>query len=342
VKILHVHDVAFVASNLVSGLNEIGVEAKLYEIKKYSNPGAHILVNLFINFIFRIFEIFRFKSYINKNSFDVIHIHYGSFSYLAMFNNLPFYLHIHGTDVRENINHPILGLIIKLGIKKAIKVFYSTPDLYSLVNPYRKDAIFIPNPIDIELFKPKEKKINKGKYDIFVVSKIDKYKGYHEIIKSLELLLEQQPNLLILLYGFGNATSKEIINSVENFKEKREIMVLDPIPHSKVPYHLQKSKVILGQLGTGILTCSELEAMSCGKVVVCNFSYEGKYQIDPPIVYAENSKEAAEKISYLLKNDKLREMIGIQARKWAEKFADRRTLAKAILGIYLDDNHNIY
>lgn len=336
-KILHVHDIAFVASNFVSGLNEVGVDATLYEIRKFSNPRMPDFVSLVINYFLRFIELFRFRLFIKQNDFDIVHIHFGTFSYLATLNNIPFYLHVHGTDVRKFINYPFLGLIIKAGIKKAIRVFYSTPDLEALIDPYRIDAIFLPNPIDTEMFKSLEKNFYEEEFDVFVVSKIDKYKGYIEIIRTLEILWQMMPKMKVLLFGFGNAMSEELEKNINSLQKKRSLKVLNPIPHEKVPDFLTRSKVIFGQLGTGILTCSELEAMSCGKAVVCNFSYDGSYPECPPIVCAHDHIEAKDSIIYLLKNERIRNKIGEKARKWVEGYADRYIISKQILQMYTSD-----
>lgn len=332
-KVLHVHDVAFVASNLVAGLKNIGIDAYLYEIKKVTNTGIPKWVRQPLNFILKFLEIFRFKRFLNKHQFDIIHIHFGSFAYLALFNKVPYYLHIHGTDIREYIRRPILGFIIQQGLLRAEKVFFTTPDLESLILPYRMDAIFFPNPIDTDFFKPSGNLDNVVNHDIFVISKIDKYKGVKEFLKSIDLLWDEYADTKVLTFGFGNAL-EEAREFFEKHSGRTELKVIGAVSHKNMIKLINGSKLILGQLGTGILTCSELEAMACGKPVVCNFAFSGKYQNDPPIVFAKNSLEAKEKLVLLLADPSLAEATGKAGRVWINDYHKKETVAEMLISFY--------
>jgi glycosyltransferase involved in cell wall biosynthesis len=332
-KVLHVHDIAFVATNFVAGLRNIGVDASLYELRKVPKTGILKWLKNPINVIFKIYEIFRFKQFLNKNQFDIIHIHFGSFAYLALLNKVPYYLHIHGTDIREYIRRPLLGYLIQQGIHRAEKVFYTTPDLEVLIMPYRKDAIFFPNPIDTELFNPNSKLKFEDHHDVFVISKIDKYKGIKEILNSIDLLWDVYPNIKVRTFGFGNAMeeAREFFNKHSG---RPELKITGPVSHENMIRLINSSKLILGQLGTGILTCSELEAMACGKPVICNFSYPGIYQTDPPIVYARNSEEAKEKILLLITDPSLADVTGSLGRAWIEDYHNKETISKMLVTYY--------
>lgn len=334
-KVLHVHDVSNVARTLVDGLNENGVQADFYEFKNPRNQHSIKLLNIFITALLRFVEIFRFIHYVNKHTYDIIHIHFGSFVYLPLLARVPYYLHIHGTDVREYINWPILGFVIRKGIENAHKVLFSTPDLKTLIINYRADAIFFPNPVDTEKFQPAIMDSEDDLFDVFSISKIDRYKGVESIFNCIDLLINDKPHVKIGMFGFGNLTkaANELLN---NHNKDRNVHIVAKVLHDQMPCLINQSKVILGQMGTGILTCSELEAMACGKPVICNFKYEKFYKASPPIIYAENAYDAKNRIVEMLENFTLAQNIGELAREWVIHHFDKKVVAKKLLSIYQD------
>ena len=332
-KVLHVHDVAFVGSNLVAGLNEIGIPATFYEIR---NTNLHLTgwKKTLAIILFRLFEIFRFGCYVRKNPFNIIHIHFGTFAYLALWNRIPYFLHLHGSDVRSLIHHPFIGRIIRQGIKKAQTVFYSTPDLELLIKPYRPDALFFPNPIDLTKFKPPTDPPDSKL--VFNINKLDKFKGINVILDACELLLNADPDLHIRMFNFGNNLS-EAAAFLEKHNSNPRVHFIGRVPHEEMLNLLQNSSVVIGQMGTGILTVSELEAMACGKAVVCNFQYDHKYLSPPPICYAGTALDCKNQVYSLLNTQGKRMQIGEQACQWVLKNADRRFLASRLSEIY--QNH---
>lgn len=332
-RILHVQNIANVGQTLVSGLNEICETAELYEPIKYKKNIHPRILRKLIGLLIAVIELIRFSFYIRLNHFNIIHIHYGTMAYLALLNRIPFFLHIHGTDVREEIHDPIEGYFIKRGLENAEEVFFSTPDLEKIIKPFQSKAIFFPNPVDLEEFKPKPQAPNLDSIDVFSISKLDKYKGVNAIIDTISLLINHQKNITIMMFGFGNAIN-EISESFEKLRNSSMINIIGYIPHGEMMNYINKSKIILGQLGTGILTCSELEAMACAKPVVCNFSYGSMYQSEPPVVFAEDSEAAEKQIIELLNCPQKAIDIGNKARRWMEENFDKRLIARKLLGYY--------
>ena len=334
-KILHVHDVAFVASTLVSGLQEIGVDAELYEFLNFKKLHLPRILGLLVTLFLRFYEIFRLNRYLRKEKFDIVHVHYGSFAYLAFINRVPYFLHIHGTDVRTYIHWPILGNIIRHGINKARVVFYTTPDLKALVNPFRQDATFFPNSINTEIFKPIVGKNLTCDLTIFNINKLDRFKGVDQVLRGIELLWEQAPHVRVIMFEFGNAT-EEAREFLEKYRDNSRLSLISRVSHEKMVSLINETSLILGSMGTGILTCSELEAMACAKPVICKFKYSDMYPTPPPIYNAESPEEIRDHILHILNNPEQARQIGIEARQWIMKYYDNRIIAQKLLEIYRD------
>ena len=332
-KIVHVNDVASVGSNLVSGLCKIGINAKLYRLLNLGGKKYPKFLQLGISAILRVSEIFRFKQYIKKEEVNIIHIHYGTHAYLPLLFRVPFFLHIHGSDVRLHIHWPILGKIIRTGIEKAETVFYSTPDLKPLVEAIRPDAIFFPNPIDTEHFIPRVSNDPQNDPVIFNINKMDRFKGIEEILRSIELIWERYPKTTVKMFNFGNAM-KDAQGFLKRHEGDSRLILLPPVPHEEMISLIQGSTLIIGQLETRALTVSELEAMACCKPVICCVRHSADYPTPPPILNATTAEDIRDFANSLLKNPNQGTKLGMEARNWVVENLDTRVVAKKLMDVY--------
>jgi glycosyltransferase involved in cell wall biosynthesis len=229
-----------------------------------------------------------------------------------------------------------MGQIIKKGIKKAERIFYSTPDLYRIIKPIRSDAIFLPNPINTDIFSPIITLSENNQFDIFNISKLDKNKGIEIQFSIIENLLNQKQELVIAIFNFGNIAD-EYTDKLNEFSKSKRVSLFGKVQHSDMIDIINNSKIILGQMSIGSLGCSELEAMACGKPVVCHIADLEMYSTPPPVISVSNTSEAEERILELLRNPNLANEIGKKSRKWVEENHDYVTIAKKLLNYYQQD-----
>lgn len=332
-KIIHIVDIAHVGSNLVLGLNQLGANAQLFNIINLGNERLPKFIQPILTIAARILDIFRLSRRLHKENFDIVHVHYGTFVYLTLITKTPYFLHIHGTDVRKHIHWPLLGPIIKYGIRKAITVFYTTPDLKFMVEEIRPDAIYLPNPIDTNSFSPNFEQTNKVVPVLFNINKIDHFKGTKEILRSIELVWHIHPNVKVKMFNFGNAL-EEARDFIDKFKNDSRLSLIDPVPHREMITLIQSSTIILGQMETGALGVSELEAMACGKPIICKFCYSDEYIEKPPILNASSSEEILNHVIYLLNNPDIGIKLGNASRKWVVENFDLFVVTRKLLKVY--------
>jgi glycosyltransferase involved in cell wall biosynthesis len=133
-KVLHVHEIAYIPRFLVEELRKKGVEAEFAE----EVDAATI------------------------KGFDIVHGHYAlnkktikAFR-LARKLDVPFVLHYHGSDVRlltGTGRRPLpfhYDIISRHMRKRSVKVFLSTPDLIG----FAPEGEYVPNPVNLCVFKP--------------------------------------------------------------------------------------------------------------------------------------------------------------------------------------------
>ena len=140
-KILMLHDCAFVGYELTRELKKHGVTIK--HIQYHNKLGFSLKKG--VNIIKALIIIKKFKP-------DLIHANYlGLPSKMANFSGFPFLIHCHGSDVRKGLTKSQ-----KRDIKKAEAILYATPDLkYCLP----KTAIYLKTPVGPQFKNLKHERI---------------------------------------------------------------------------------------------------------------------------------------------------------------------------------------
>ncbi len=133
-KVLHVHNIAHIPEFIVNELRKKGVEADFVEDVRT----------------------------LDMSKYDIVHAHYAlNKATIRAFLKarklkIPFILHCHGSDLRlvsaqgrEDLP-AFHGAISRYIRKRSCKILLSTPDLIE----YEPDGEYIPNPVNIDKFKP--------------------------------------------------------------------------------------------------------------------------------------------------------------------------------------------
>ena len=124
-KVVMLHDCAYVGATLAKWLRKEGVEVEMMPLQ----------------------ALFRTTLALRAVDADIIHAHYARApAWAALLSGKRFVVHCHGDDIRHGYS-----LLTKLAFKKASLILHSTPDLQGLV----KGSIYLPNPVDTEHFKPR-------------------------------------------------------------------------------------------------------------------------------------------------------------------------------------------
>lgn len=316
--ILHVNDISNVGKAIVNGLRKNGIDAELIYLQKLKGLAWRDKVRTLIG------EIMCIRDKAKKAK--VVHIHYGFYGILGVIGSFPYILHCHGSDLNLNLKDPVLGPLTRLAIRKAKKVIYSTPDLMAKIILLRADAIFLPNPVDTKFFKPfSREKLNEIK--ILSISRLNKVKGIDTVFEAFKELKKVHPEIGIYSMGTGlEADHWRSSPYVDGFFEN--------IEHDKMPEFINQFDIIIGQMASGAMGVSELEAMACGKPVIVNFKYRGVYGKEPPVLYAETSQDIVKWLLKLRDNRPAISSLGQAARQWIILFHDTQRVITKLKSIY--------
>lgn len=334
-RVLHVNDCAGVASNLVLGLSKIGVYAELFQ-PTLGTYRARRTVKFSLPLI-RTLEAIRLRNYVKKHAFDIVHIHYARFAYMALVTGLSYVLHIHGGDLYVDLDRRGFRELTRLAIRKARKVYYATPDLKNILKDIRKDAIFLPNPINLNDFVPSDQVIEPRQPRVLSISKLDKRKGIERILAAIELILHAYPEVEVSIFNFGDE-SEGAQSFFKRHQKNPRIIAIPRVPHKDIASLINSATLVLGQQSQeiGALGVSELEAMACAKPVVCYFVYPEAYSSPPPVLLSRSPQEACNHMLNLLRDPAYCHSVGEKSRKWVSSYHDLHAIARNLMDHYLE------
>jgi len=225
------------------------------------------------------------------------------------------------------------NLIASKIIKMVDIITYSTPDLQEILSYIRNDAIFIPNFVDSSRFKP-AKAINglNSTPKILITSTFSYNKGGRVALKAMKIVKEEYPDIEIaaLKPKIDHIYQAILLEEIE----RENIKVLPPIPDNLMPDILNYYDIIVGQFYIGALGRLELEAMACGKPLICFFKYWNWYDSPPPIISATSPDNIAKNIKKLITYKDIREKIGTENRKWVVRNHDLKVIVQKYVQIY--------
>ena len=261
-RVAHVNDIAYVASELARAQRLQGLEAIVFDPNK---PGGNLPYPFkSISWSLRAPALARLAMRLRRGHFDVVHVHYATHGILGVASGAPFVVHCHGSDVRYVRPASFAGRYLARVMRSASEVLYATPDLKEWAQGLRADARFVPNPIDVDRFSPGQ----TPDRDILLGVRQHPIKGTQVAIDAVAELRRRRPETTVTLISDGPLAAY----AVERLAN--DVMVVGRQAHDAMPDLLRRHRVTLGQFRLGILSQYELEAMACGIPVVADFRFQ--------------------------------------------------------------------
>lgn len=297
-RVLHVNDVAGVASDICRVQRELGHESMVMAHRRYSmvEPDVQLYLD---GFVCINLELLMRSGLFRKA--DIIHVHGGmrrsqlAFRFLKKHNGAKWVVHYHGSETRMGygIHHADL----------ADTKIVSTPDLAR----WHPGAIWLPNPIPEVLLPPTEPR-GQEKETLLVGHFPSKrhLKGTDDIIKALEPLVEMGLVNLVIREGKSHHEIIETIRCMD---------------------------VVIDQLtDLGIFSKVALEAMALGVPAIS--SYDGSlFPEDCPVI-ATNSKAELTETVRKIANQGVSEGLKQDSVRYVRRYHDPVTVAQRLTDVY--------
>jgi glycosyltransferase involved in cell wall biosynthesis len=323
-RILHVNEVANVGSTLVAGLKQLGHSAELRRLRLVAGRSSTAIKLLALPL--RLQEAAAVNRQVKAAHPDIVHIHFAYLGWLGIVGRYPYFLHCHGTDIRHSLYDPIRRWPVIQSLKRARAVFFSTPDLASSVRSIRPDAIFLPNPINIDRFWPAVEPKNQP-LKILIGSAFHRVKKVNVAFEAVQQLLTQRPEVKVTAIDQGPDRKR--------YYGKAGVTFTAPVPYEQMPVLINTHDIVVGQFGIGSLGMMELESLACGKPVVAYAEFVDCYPEPPPVFSANQPAQVAEYLLSLVDDLALRRNSGEQGRAWVQQYHGYITIARLLEQVYL-------
>lgn len=293
--------------------------------------------------LFSFISLFLKAKRIIKNELpDIIHSHYaGTYGFVcSLINFHPLVLTAWGSDVLIFPNNYIRKKITRFILSRADLI---TTDGYNAQEAMieklgvKKDKIrFIQFGIDTRIFFPKE---NSQKiYDLISLRSLEPLYDIETLIKAVNIVKKEISEIKYAIAGSGSEEEK-LKKLTKELNLEKNINFLGRIGHCNLPKILNDSKIYISTaLSDSGLSMSTAEAMACGLPVIISDSSDNKLWIkdfkNGFVVPLKNPEALAEKIIYLLKNNKERNIFGKNNRKIIEEKNNYRKEMEKMEKIY--------
>lgn len=306
----------------------------------------------------------KINEFIKKEDFDVVHVHFPFAALiLASINEnigkkMVYTAHIGDEGKR-------LGIVKEAPF--ILKIF--SPDIYLIsrvsrvtvmheglksklisnfkINP---DRIFvIPHGIDIKLLDKvrqgiKNEEKDKERITILSATRIVPEKGIHILVKAIDLLVNKTGYKRILTILTGDTSHdpnyfKGIEKFIHNRKLEGHVRFLGHIKYEELLRLYHECDIFVYPLiSEGGVSIAILEALSAAKPVIATniggLSMQVKDGWNGFLVEPKNEEQLADKIRYLVENEKIRKKMGKNSRKLVENVFSWEKIVKKYIQVY--------
>ena len=283
------------------------------------------------------------------SNYDIIHVHHPD-PMAAIALRLSGYkgkvvLHWHSDIVKQK---KLLNFYLPLQqwlINRADLIVGTTP-VYIAASPYLKDVqhkcTYLP--IGINGVKPNDaqvtaiKALYPGHKIVFSLGRLVHYKGYKYLVEAAKYL---DDSYMVLIGGIG-ALHDELQQQIDDEGLSRRVKLLGFVPNEELPAYYGACDVycLSSIMKTEAFAIVQIEAMSCGKpVVCCNIEGSGVPWVNANgisglVVEPENGRALADAIRSITSDDNLYRQLSAGPRQRFDQLFRKEMAVNRCLELY--------
>jgi len=320
-----------VVEAIIERLIKNGYDVTIYGKNKYCEPkNIPHEINLIIIRTFRgkhlnafSFGLFSALHAIYFGNYDLIHLHYADFGYLAPLLRLKFRVigTSHGSEYKRDKWNILAKYFFRISEILFIKycnvctsVSLSLARHYSM--KYNKDIVYIPNGVDTKNLDINQIDNKHNDYILFLAGRIIPTKGLHILLKANIMLKNKLP---IIIAG-----------EIEDKKYKKELMKLNDtnvnylgfIKSEDELYELiSNCRIFVFPSQYEAMSMALLEVAAQGKMIICSDIDENFDTIENNAIYFKTNdhEDLAKKIDMICLNDSITKKYSKRTYRWIKE-----------------------
>jgi glycosyltransferase involved in cell wall biosynthesis len=303
--VLHFNDCAFVARTLVRAARRQALDWRYMpprEVRPARPPGGRLGRLRYVPYLARRAAALR--------STDVVHVHYATSVRLIRERLMPlrpYFLHLHGTDIREQSRDPLYREEITRAILGAERVYFTNLDTAGQARALRPDAEYMPAFVDLAPLPPWQP--GAGAASVVFASRWSRDKGADAMLRvAVDLRRSLPAGTRLLGLDWGEKVPAARAAGVE---------IVSRRDHEGYLRLLAGASVVVGQ-ATQLLGVSELEAMAIGVPVVVPGAVLPHPDGGAPPVLCGSDDEVVEHVHAAL-TDPMTAACRLDARRWVSE-----------------------
>lgn len=267
----------------------------------------------------------KVKEFLKNENFDIVHTH-GPIApvmplvVLKHSNAINFatFHSAHG----ESTGYKIFGRYLKRYFYRIHGHIAVSPAARESMEKYFPgDYKIIPNGVDVQMFSPDVKPLEKfkdGKINILFVGRIEPRKGLKYLLRAFKKLSKDYKNIRLIVVGKGPLLKLYQSQIPKNLRER--ICFEGEVKREDLPRYYASCDIFcspaIGYESFGIVL---LEAFASSKPVVASkiqgYSYVASDGIDSLLFEPENEDDLSEKLKILIEDENMRKRFGENGRK---------------------------
>ena len=298
--------------------------------KKIEIPifGKSIIKNL--SFAFLSF-IYAFYLLMSKKRFDIIHIHENLLYFLAPILRARYkvIITVHGIKGFRFYDNKFFWIFFRYALKNADKIIAVSLEDKTILNKVFKEVSYIPNGVDLSLYKKIKEKTEKK---IAFIGRIHEQKGLIYLLKAFQEFNKAHPEFKLEIIGDINDYARQLMKEFNN----KNIMWQGYISDREEIIKSLKSAycIILPSIWEG-LPLTLFESLASARPVIVSDIPTFKSVIKDEALFfkSQNYKDLARKINILSTNKTLANELGKKGLKLANLY-DWNYIAKQTKELY--------
>lgn len=300
--------------------------------------------------ILRVFEESRglsnaLKSLRNDVGYDLAEIHGGP-RFASLFRGIPYVIKMHGSEwtLRQYCGDgPVISLLKTLDAR----MLKSARQVYAVSNAHASFVLGACNipvpkmhivryPTDLSHFYPISPPTQGPPFQIMSVGRLEQRKGTHTLIKAMNAVWKQEPETHLYLFGNdGNFGKKQIEQIVPSDIFQSRVHLKGFVPRDSLIRHYQKSHIYVAPTRYEVSGGYNIqEAIACGRPVIASdisaVSELVRHEETGWLVPRDDADALAMSIIHALRTPEQREVLGLSARKLAERFDMNRVMPRQV------------